>query len=203
MTTESTATTRRWSLPAWYEGNRVDNTKEGDISAGDQEMELIERARRIMKDDVGLTLPTLRGQDVPRNEKYDLKHDSQHCLLAGKSSSKICQDGTGTIAIASNNDNSNDRNANANSLVRGRPTAYVIDKMISSIPSHVRAVAERRPDLMSKLFSEREEPRRKSLTDVGGGGLALCVGGGNFASIGNGVDRPRECLSTAKEDEQW
>jgi hypothetical protein len=80
--------------------------------------------------------------------------------------------------IARDNDTSNDRNANT-------PTANVIDEMIRSMPPHVRAVAERRRDLMYKLFSEREEPRssvlRPKLSTDDGGGPALCVRGGYFA----------------------
>ncbi|KAL3766070.1 hypothetical protein ACHAW5_007765 [Stephanodiscus triporus] len=148
-------------FPAWYEGSRQDNTKEDITSMGDEEMELTERARRIMKDRFGLTLPTLRGQEeVPSDVKYDPENDSQRCTSAGNSSLKICQEGTGTTAIAPNNDNSNDRNANA---ARGRPTKNVIEEMISIMPPHVRAVAERRPDLMYKLFSERKEPHSSVL----------------------------------------
>ena len=190
ITTESTTTTRRRSLPAWYEGNRVDNTKEGDISAGDEEMEPTKRARRIMKDRFGHTLPTLRGQDVPRNEIYDCENDSQQCTLAGKSSSKICQDGTGTIAIASNNSTSNDRNANANSLARGRPTANVIDKMISSgaAARSGRGRAQAGFDVQTILRTRgapkfRVTAKSKSSTD-NGGGHALCVRRGYVAPIG-------------------
>ena len=181
----------------------MDNAKEYGISAGDEESELAERARRAMRDRFGLTLPTLRGRDVPSDENSDSENDSRRCTSAGNSS-KNRQDGT---AIASDDGTSKDRNANSNSLARGRSTADVIDEMISSMPPHVRAAAERRPDLASKLFSEREEPhssmfqqshRRTTVAppSVLEEDISL------QSEDGVGISRPIECLSTAKENKQ-
>ena len=128
-------------FPAWYTSNQADS-KKYEISAGDEELEMSERAQNIMKDRFGLSLPALRGQHAPIDDNSESQND-----LQGHSSDNR-DDGT---TITADSGTSNDRNVNSNS-----PAA---ENLISSMPPHVRAVAERRPDLVSKLLSEHKEPQ--------------------------------------------
>ena len=122
-------------FPAWYTSDQAD-TKKYEISVGDEELDMSERAQSIMKDRLGLSLPALRGQDAPIDENSDSQNDLQ---------------------ITADNGTSNDRNVHSNSLTNAA------EKMIISMPPHVRVVAERRPDLVSKLLSEHEEPQSSML----------------------------------------
>ncbi len=131
-------------FPTWYTSNQTD-TKKYEIFVGDEELEMSERAHSIMKDRFGLPLPALRGQDGQIDENSDSQNDSQ-CH-----SSNNCDDDVTTITA--DNGTSNDRNVNS----------YAAEKLIISMPPHIRAVAERRPDLVSILLSEHEEPQSSML----------------------------------------
>ena len=92
--------------------------------------------------------------DAPSDQNSDSQND-----LQGRSSNNWDDRTT----ITADGGTSNDRNANSNCLTRRRSTANTAEKMISSMPPHVRAVADRGPDLVSKLSSEDKEPQSSML----------------------------------------
>ena len=131
-------------FPTWNTSNQTD-TKKYEISVGDEELEMSERAQSIMKYRFGLPLPALRGQDAPIDENSDSQNDSQ-CHSSNNRDDDV-------TTITADNGTSNDPNVNSNAA----------EKMIISMPPHVRAVAERRPDLVSILLSKHEEPQSSML----------------------------------------
>lgn len=121
-----------------------------------------EKARGIMKERFGVTLPALRGpretaSDCDDEEaQMELQDETRRCHPAEQSRPSFpfddprghggAEGGGGTIGDA---DDSNDRGANS-----------AVEEMLASMPPHVRAVAERRPELVSRLLQQKAAQRQ-------------------------------------------
>mmetsp|Transcript_7616 Transcript_7616/g.17237 ORF Transcript_7616/g.17237 Transcript_7616/m.17237 type:complete len:408 (+) Transcript_7616:57-1280(+) len=153
-------------LPSWYEIShevvaKVDN--ESSVEVEEQEMAMAEKAQNLMKDRFGITLPTLRGQDVSSNGDVDAQANS---LCTQKPPEKLPQ----FHSLNENNkhyqgedgDHSNRKSPLNDETVRSPslPTGQ-LEEILNSMPAHVRAVAEHNPDLASKLLSKKmQQPQR-------------------------------------------
>eukprot|EP00579_Thalassiosira_antarctica_P010756 CAMPEP_0201918018 /NCGR_PEP_ID=MMETSP0903-20130614/7265_1 /ASSEMBLY_ACC=CAM_ASM_000552 /TAXON_ID=420261 /ORGANISM="Thalassiosira antarctica, Strain CCMP982" /LENGTH=475 /DNA_ID=CAMNT_0048454209 /DNA_START=18 /DNA_END=1442 /DNA_ORIENTATION=+ len=162
-------------LPSWYESNEVaksnhDESNEAaknqyESSDGEQELVMAEKAQNIMKERFGMALPTIRGQNNASNHsdeeaQADLRSQNQQYPAEKPPQSQ---------PLLTNNDKSalGEGGMHASSLSMGQHTA--VEEMLNSMPPHVRAVAERRPELVSKLLLEKQHRKvhqQQTTTDL-------------------------------------
>ena len=136
----------------------------------DEGSDATERARRIMEDRFGLSLPAPRCHDAnvdDEDNSYARRDDDMRTCVSPDLRTSTEHDEVRTKNAVDDDNHHPDapRNAYPISHVVGRPgvTDDVMDVIFGSMPPRVRAVAERRPDLVSRLLSSRKDPRRGSV----------------------------------------
>jgi len=151
-------------FPSWYEsGSGGAATIDCETNVGEQEREMAERAQGIMKDRFGMTLPDLRDQNATKNGDKDAR--ANVCIqkqplplethAQSRSSNIDSRPHCGEYTDNSNmKDALNDQVTHSPSLSVGQ---RAMKEMLETMPPHVRAIAERRPDLVSKLLSEKNK----------------------------------------------
>eukprot|EP00581_Thalassiosira_minuscula_P012504 CAMPEP_0183730002 /NCGR_PEP_ID=MMETSP0737-20130205/31720_1 /TAXON_ID=385413 /ORGANISM="Thalassiosira miniscula, Strain CCMP1093" /LENGTH=243 /DNA_ID=CAMNT_0025962353 /DNA_START=528 /DNA_END=1256 /DNA_ORIENTATION=+ len=150
-------------LPSWYVSNdgtgkshnkrtnQLANNEYESYSAGKQELEMTERAQTIMKERFGMSLPTPRGQDVGNHSdeeaQANIPNQNQPYPIEKPMQSTVSDIDNRTLGEASIGESTQP--------VVQHPTN--IEAMLNAMPPHIRGVAERRPDLVSKLLLEKQQ----------------------------------------------
>lgn len=120
----------------------------------DEEMgiEMQENVQQIMQDRFGMTLPSLRKPDnsLNQNAPSDIEplgrmEPKELALILQRKPNEQNENTTKTEG-SSNNNNLND--------------------ILKNMPPHVRAIAERRPDLVSRIMSEMQHPHNGADTSL-------------------------------------
>lgn len=158
-------------LPSWYEeqSNEVaaKMNYETSSSTGGHELEMAEQAQNIMKDRFGMSLPTLRDQvssDGGEGAQANLYTHKQQCpseklpqshLLSNHQHHHGEDEGHHDTKSAAQ-----DQGLHSHSLPAGQRD---IEEILNSMPPQVRAVAERNPDLVTKLLLDKKQQTQSPL----------------------------------------
>ena len=120
-------------LPSWYSDNQLHqarNNHHQDVEAQDDSMSS-EQVQQLMKDRFGLPLPSLRTETK----------DASNLEMTNRASS-IRETQTQKQAATANMSVDNSNN---------------LGDIMKAMPPHIRAVAERRPDLVAELLASRQQ----------------------------------------------
>ena len=127
-------------LPSWYNDNQLHQARKNnhqDVEAQEDDTMSPEHVQQLMKDRFGLPLPSLRTDSTT-----DTK-DVSHLEMTNRASS-IREAQTQKQAANTTLDNSNN-----------------LDDILKAMPPHIRAVAERRPDLVAELLTSRQQQQQQ------------------------------------------
>lgn len=119
-------------LPSWYNesmDHQLRSSHNDDVEA--QASLHSEEIERLMKDRLGISLPTLRTAETPRRTDD-----------AGAASLEM----TERVASINESRQAKDNNINSKNL----------DNIMNGMPPHIRAIAERRPELVAELIASRQ-----------------------------------------------
>ena len=116
-------------LPSWYNeslNHQSRSSQHDDVEA--QALLHSEEIERLMKDRLGFSLPALRTAETP-----------DHASAASLEMTDRVASIKDSQPAKGNNDNSNN-----------------LDSIMNGMPPHIRAIAERRPDLVAELMASRQ-----------------------------------------------
>ena len=137
------------ALPSWYE--QTNQSPNGAISVAigeEMDVEAQEHVQQIMQDRFGMNLPSLRENAIKKpvnNAKSNIEPEGR-------------MEPTELAEIMQMTPTAKQQNS---SLQINAPSNF--DQLLENMPPHVRAIAERRPNLVSKLLSEMQ-PQNNSLS---------------------------------------
>ena len=134
-------------LPSWYEQENQ-TVSHNNSSSNDEEMgtEMQENVQQIMQDRFGMTLPSLRKSDNIQNQNNIMSPDIEPIgRMEPKELAQIMQ-----MKPIEQSEKPPQRGASSSSNNN-------LDDVLKNMPPHVRAIAERRPDLVSRLISEMQQ----------------------------------------------
>ena len=127
-------------LPSWYNDNQLHQARKNnhqDVEAQEDDTMSPEHVQQLMKDRFGLPLPSLRTDSTT-----DTK-DASNLEMTNRASS-IRETQAQKQAANTTLDNSNN-----------------LDDILKAMPPHIRAVAERRPDLVAELLTSRQQQQQQ------------------------------------------
>lgn len=129
-------------LPSWYEESK---TNDSDSNHHEFDIEMQENVQKIMGDRFGMTLPTLRGNLSNNETTHKLRSDVESIRnnLEPKELAQILQ-----MNLNEDDPKTSPPTPDSN------PSSF--GDMLQNMPPYVRSIAERRPDLVSKLLSEMQ-----------------------------------------------
>ncbi|KAL7474708.1 hypothetical protein ACHAW6_000667 [Cyclotella cf. meneghiniana] len=143
---------RLWNgseLPLWYEGENDQDMENYHISArvshiGEVDIKMTEGVQQIMKDQFGIPVPALRVNESINQEAIPSN------MSVGKEES---------IHI----DRSDDQYYN-----NGPPliNSTNFDEILKEMPPNIREVAERHPELVSRLLAEKQQRQTQFIPDI-------------------------------------
>ena len=137
---ENMTATRNDDLPSWYSNNQLHqkrNNHQDDVEAQDpqnsEHVQPREYVQQLMKDRFGLSLPTLRTDEkLPADNKV-----ASALEMSNRATSNIRQSQSMQQDSVNNSNNLGD--------------------ILKAMPQQVRAIAERRPELVSELLASRQQ----------------------------------------------
>ena len=156
-------------LPSWYHQSSNTDTSnthgETSIDAGGSQegLEMSKRAQSVMKERFGMALPTLRGQEDTNIDEHDANNAEQYNREESMQSQQKYV----------NHNHFNDRGGITRSydgtLMDNQEIPFQssplgqqnIDEILNAMPPHVRDIAERNPDLVSKLLLEKRRSQQQ------------------------------------------
>ena len=158
-------------LPSWYHQSSssnaaIHNNTHGETSieaGGSQEgLEMSKRAQSVMKERFGMSLPTLRGQEDTNIDEHDTNAEQYTREESMQSQQTYANhnhfnDGEG-ITRSYDGTLMDNQEIPFQSSPLGQQN---IDEILNAMPPHVRAIAERNPDLVSKLLLEKRRSQQQ------------------------------------------
>jgi hypothetical protein len=142
------------NLPSWYASNAGVAKSDHDGPTEEQDGVAAEKAQQIMQDKFGITLPTLRNQEelAQRQGDKDVRADARN--QEPRSPADAAAEPTSSLY---NDSSASDEGDMAPpSPLQVRYTS--VEAVLASMPANVRAVAERRPELVSQILQRKQPP---------------------------------------------
>jgi hypothetical protein len=128
------------SLPSWYEqDNQTSNGAASSAINNEIDVEMQENVQQIMQERFGMSLPALGGT----NSQSQPTTNSNIEPMGKMEPAELAQ-----IMQMNHNVKQQDNSTSQNG------TSAHIDGILNNMPPQIRAIAERRPDLVSKLLSD-------------------------------------------------
>ena len=159
-------------LPSWYHQSSssnaaIHNNTHGETSieaGGSQEgLEMSKRAQSVMKERFGMSLPTLRGQEDTNIDEHDKNAEQYNREESMQPQQKYVNhnhfnDREGITKSYDGTSSADNQEIPFQSSPLGQQN---IDEILNAMPPHVRAIAERNPDLVSKLLLEKRRSQQQ------------------------------------------
>ena len=157
-------------LPSWYrqsssagETNNTSGETSIEVVGSQNGLEMSKRAQSVMKERFGMSLPTLRGQEDTKIDEHDnsddqypreesmqpQQTDANHNHFNAREGITRSYDGTSAA---------DNQEIPFQSSPLGQQN---IDEILNAMPPHVRGIAERNPDLVSKLLLEKRRSQQQ------------------------------------------
>jgi len=181
---EMSTVTAQGGLHSWYEnaendgfrlGKEYDKSK-GNPNANDYNTEdqnaMTERAQQLMKDRFGISLPSLRDQNEHNqyqevdndadDDQVDIENGELNTSSEARQFSSLPPDrleidrGIHYECRGNHHSRHESKHGKTNS----------VSNVLNTMPPHIRAAAERRPDLVAKLMSEKQQQQQLNRFEI-------------------------------------
>ena len=145
------------SLPSWYEqdNQRMSDSKDTTQNDDVMDIEMQENVQHIMQDRFGMALPSL-------HESTNTRHAAKQNAISDEPLGRMEPTELATI-MQMTPISKQETNNNAPTATGGLSN---IDDIVQTMPPHIRAIAERRPELVSKILSNTNRVQNTKNTSL-------------------------------------
>lgn len=145
-------------LPSWYASHAGAAQSEHESPPVEQGSMMEEKAQQIMKDTFGIALPALRDPTAPDRRQGD---EGAQADVGTQKPRHPAETVSEPEALVHHGDNAVDDGGMPAPIPLKGPH-NTLAAVLASMPPHLRAVAERRPEWVSQLLQEQRQRQRPS-----------------------------------------